>query len=107
MDSAVVRWGPLLTRALAACWLYETGEAIGSERGNAPGYSAWGSEAASDTFGRIVWASSAGVEPRAYPGEAARRALRSRGAVPLAWDLKQPELLLTKGARRWEDGEGL
>ena len=36
VDSAVVRWGPLLTRVLAASWLYETGEAIGSERGNAP-----------------------------------------------------------------------
>ena len=38
--------------------------------------------------GLIESAKLCGVEPRAYLGEAARRAIRSAGAVTLARDLK-------------------
>ena len=37
------------------------------------------------------FAKLARVEPRAYLGEVARRAIRSPGAVTLARDLKSPE----------------
>ena len=39
-------------------------------------------------YSLIESAKLAGVEPRAYLGEAARRAIRSPGAVTLARDLK-------------------
>ncbi len=47
-----------------------------------------GTRVAALFYSLIESAKLAGVEPRAYLGEAARRAIRSPGAVTLARDLK-------------------
>jgi hypothetical protein len=43
------------------------------------------------SYSLIESAKLAGVEPRAYLGQAARRAIRNPGTVTLARELKTPE----------------
>jgi transposase len=50
-----------------------------------------GTRVAALFYSLIESAKLAGVEPRAYLGEAARRAIRSPGTVTLARDLKSPK----------------
>ncbi len=50
-----------------------------------------GTRVAALFYSLIESAKLAGVEPRAYLGEATRRAVRNPGTVTLARDLKSPE----------------
>jgi hypothetical protein len=50
-----------------------------------------GSRVAAPFYSLIESAKPAGVEPRAYPGETTRQAIRCPGAVTLGRDLKSPE----------------